>query len=85
MPENNSPAKPALPLSARQVECLARIAAGETSSQIADALKLSPRTVDHYVAAACARLGVKTRAHAVAMALQLHLLPDAAGSRRAGP
>ena len=66
-------------LSARQAECLRRIASGETSSQIAEALNLSRHTVDHYIGGACDRLGAKSRAHAVAIAMvhRLISLPDA--------
>jgi DNA-binding CsgD family transcriptional regulator len=63
------------PLSARQLECLARISAGETSAQIAAALGLSPRTIDHYVGGACAKLGVRSRAQAVAKAISLEMIP----------
>jgi LuxR family quorum sensing-dependent transcriptional regulator len=67
-------------LSARQAECLRRIASGETSSQIAAALNLSRHTVDHYISGACDRLSAKSRAHAVAIALVRRLIapPDAA-------
>ena len=65
----------ALQLSLRQQECLARISGGESSAEIAAALGLSRRTVDHYVGAACARLGVRTRAQAVAKAITLNLIP----------
>ncbi len=58
-------------LTPRQVECLRRIAAGETSAQIAGALGLSRHTVDHYIGAACDRLGAKSRTHAVAKAIAL--------------
>jgi DNA-binding CsgD family transcriptional regulator len=61
-------------LSARQLECLSRIAAGETSAEIALALGLSRRTVDHYVGTACAKLGVRNRAQAVAKALTLEII-----------
>ena len=61
-------------LSLRQVECLRRIANGETSMEIARALHLSPHTVDHYIGEACDRLGARTRAHAVALALALRLI-----------
>jgi DNA-binding CsgD family transcriptional regulator len=67
-------------LSARQAECLQRIACGETSVEIAAALELSRHTVNHYIDEACNRLRAKTRAHAVALAL-LHgliALPDIA-------
>jgi DNA-binding CsgD family transcriptional regulator len=59
----------ALPLTPRQLECLSRIASGETSAEIGAALGLSKRTVDHYVVHACARLGVRNRAQAVAKAI----------------
>jgi DNA-binding CsgD family transcriptional regulator len=62
------------PLSPRQLECLKRIAAGETSMRIAASLGISPRTVDHYVALACAKLGVRTRAQAVAHVIVLKII-----------
>ena len=61
-------------VSRRQLECLTRIAAGETSAEIGEALGLSVRTVDHYVGAACARLGVRSRAQAVARVIWLELI-----------
>ena len=61
-------------LSERQVECLRLIAAGETSAGIAEYLGLSNRTVDHYIRFACAKLGVRTRAQAVARAIELKLI-----------
>ena len=72
-------------LSARQVECLQRIAGGETSAEIALSLGLSVRTIDHYVRFVCAKLGVRGRAQAVAKALNLKLIqgPEALGSTAA--
>jgi len=61
-------------LTARQLECLRRIADGETSAEIAESLGLSKRTIDHYVQFACAKLGVRNRAQAVAQAIQLELI-----------
>lgn len=61
-------------LSPRQLECLSRIAAGQTSFEIARDLGLSNRTIDHYVRFACAKLGVRNRSQAVAKALQLKLI-----------
>ena len=65
-------------LSPRQIECLSRIARGETSAEIAVALGLSKRTIDHYVNSACGRLGVRNRAQAVAIAISEGLIvgPD---------
>jgi DNA-binding CsgD family transcriptional regulator len=57
------------PLTPRQLECLSRIAQGETSAEIGAALGLSKRTVDHYVLHACTRLGVRNRTQAVAKAI----------------
>ena len=57
-------------LSKRQRECLQGIAEGLTSAEIAAALGLSPRTVDHYVEDACDKLKVRSRAHAVAEAIR---------------
>jgi DNA-binding CsgD family transcriptional regulator len=51
---------------ARQLECLEMIARGETSAEISDALGISRRTINHYVANTCARLGVRNRTQAVA-------------------
>jgi DNA-binding CsgD family transcriptional regulator len=62
-------------LSARQIECLTRIAAGETSAEIALALGVSRRTVDEYVGAACARLGVRSRSQAVAVCISQNIIP----------
>ena len=56
-------------LTPRQLECLSRIAQGETSAEIGTALGLSKRTVDHYVLHACARLRVRNRTQAVAKAI----------------
>jgi DNA-binding CsgD family transcriptional regulator len=65
---------PIVQLSPRQVECLRRIALGQTTAEIAIALGLSPHTVNHYVDSACDKLQAKTRAHAVATALERNLL-----------
>jgi DNA-binding CsgD family transcriptional regulator len=46
-----------------------RIARGETTAEIAVALGHSRHTVDHYVGAACARLGARSRAQAVAITI----------------
>jgi DNA-binding CsgD family transcriptional regulator len=61
-------------LTARQIECLRRIAGGEISVEIAASLGLSVRTVDHYIGAACAKLSARTRAQAVATAIRLGLI-----------
>jgi PAS domain S-box-containing protein len=62
---------------AREREVLALLAAGATDEQIAEMLGLSPATVQTHVRNAKAKLGARTRAQAVAMALQ-HGMIDAA-------
>lgn len=52
-------------LTQRQIECLKWVRAGKSSSDIGDMLGISARTVDDHVAAACARMGVRTRVQAV--------------------
>ena len=53
-------------LTDRQRQCLTLASGGLTSSRIAAALGLSPRTVDEHLADACRLLGVRTRIQAVA-------------------
>jgi DNA-binding CsgD family transcriptional regulator len=68
-------------LTPRQLECLRRITAGQRTAEIAGALGLSPRTIDHYIRETCIRLQVRSRAEAVAKAIGLGLIrtPAAAG------
>src|ERR671922_944374 len=54
----------------REREVLALLAAGATDEQIAEMLQLSAATVQTHVRNAKAKLGARTRAQAVAMALQ---------------
>lgn len=62
------------PLTPRQIECLAWARDGKSSGDIGLILGISARTVDGHVAEACARLEVRTRVQAVAMATQLGYL-----------
>lgn len=61
---------PPVRLSRREAECLAMVADGLTSKQIARRLALSPKTIDLHIARACWRLGVATRAQAVARGIE---------------
>jgi len=61
-------------LTARQAECLYWVQAGKSSPEIGLILGLSSRTVDAYVAAACQRLGVRTRTEVVIRARSLGLI-----------
>jgi PAS domain S-box-containing protein len=54
----------------RERQVLALLAAGATDEQIAELLDLSPATVQTHVRNAKAKLGARTRAQAVALALQ---------------
>jgi len=56
------------PLTPRQRECLLWVRMGKSSSDIGDLLGLSAETVNDHIAAACQRLGVRTRVQAVAEA-----------------
>jgi PAS domain S-box-containing protein len=77
-PEPNRKAQPANHVSrftrggptSREREVLGLLAAGATDEQIAGLLELSPATVQTHVRNAKAKLGARTRAQAVALALQ---------------
>ena len=62
------------PLSAREREVLALIALGLETPEIAKELYISEHTVRTHVRNAMGRLGARTRAHLVAIALTGHLL-----------
>jgi DNA-binding CsgD family transcriptional regulator len=64
---------PRMPTS-REREVLGLLAGGRTDGQIADLLDLSPATVQTHVRNAKAKLGARTRAQAVAIALQRGLI-----------
>lgn len=57
------------PLTARQLEVLALVAAGMTSPEIAERLFISRRTVDNHIATVVARLGVSSRTQAADLAV----------------
>lgn len=61
-------------LSAREVELLERIVRGDTEVVIADHLGISPHTVRTHVKNIYRKLRVRTRAGAVRLALENHLL-----------
>jgi DNA-binding CsgD family transcriptional regulator len=74
-----SPAQPGRPAptrrpapgpTGRERQILAMLADGDTDVQVAAKLKLSPATVQTHVRNAKAKLGARTRAQAVAMALR---------------
>lgn len=61
-------------LSKREREVLQLVAAGETNSEIASHLHLSPHTVKEYASSAYRKLGVRNRLEAVTRADKLGLL-----------
>jgi DNA-binding CsgD family transcriptional regulator len=63
--------------SARECEVLELLASGATDAQIAARLDLSPATVQTHVRNAKAKLGARTRAQAVALAIQRGLIQTA--------
>ncbi len=71
-PRSSTQTNPAQ-LTERQLEVFRHVATGGTNTQIADALHISPRTVEHHVASILAKLEVTSRAEAVARAGELGL------------
>jgi DNA-binding CsgD family transcriptional regulator len=68
--QENPPAEPAdAGLTPREVEVMTLLALGRTGTQIAEQLVLSPDTVRNHTRNARDKLGAKTRAQAVALAL----------------
>ena len=63
------------PLSRKQLEAVAALAAGETYEETAQRLGVSPTSIRYRYAAVCQRLGVPNGSAAVARALALGLLP----------
>jgi non-specific serine/threonine protein kinase len=61
-------------LTSREQEVLRLVAEGLTSKQIGQQLFVSPRTVDHHLTAIFSKLGVETRAQAVAVATRDSLI-----------
>ncbi len=68
------PSQPTSPLTAREQEVLRLVAQGRSTKAIGQQLFLSPSTVNHHLTAIFTKLGVNTRAQAVAVAAQRELL-----------
>lgn len=60
-------------LTARELEVLALVARGLRNAEIADALVVSKRTIDHHVSAILRKLGAHTRGEAAAEAARLEI------------
>ncbi|MGE3285767.1 MAG: AAA family ATPase [Pseudonocardia sp.] len=73
LPRGRSPATRANPagLTDRQLDVLALLAEGKSNSEIAAHLVISPRTADHHVSAILAKLQVRSRGEAAALARRL--------------
>jgi DNA-binding NarL/FixJ family response regulator len=83
-PNETTRANPA-GLTGREVEVLQLLAQGHTNAQLARRLHRSAKTIDHHVSAVLDKLGVRSRAQAVAAALALGLVEtprDAPGQPR---
>ena len=61
-------------LTSRELEVLGALVNGSSNNAIARQLSLSPRTVEHHIASILQKLGVQTRAEAVALSLKQGLL-----------
>jgi|SRR4051812_35916089 len=57
-------------LSPREREVMTHLAAGAKGTEIAELLEISPETVRNHVRSARGKLGARTRAHAIALAIQ---------------
>jgi DNA-binding CsgD family transcriptional regulator len=64
-------------LSDREVEVLRLVARGKTNKEIASALDLSPKTVQHHIAHVYDKIGVESRAAAALFATEAGLLAPA--------
>jgi DNA-binding NarL/FixJ family response regulator len=67
---------PAVSLSEREAEVIRLIAQGHTSKEMAQALSLSPRTLETYKARAMSKLNLRTRADLIRYALRSGWLRD---------
>jgi len=72
----NTPANARTDLTERELEVLKRVAQGERSKEIAVRLGISERTVKAHLASIYNKLGVDSRAAAIAIAAQKGLLPS---------
>jgi DNA-binding CsgD family transcriptional regulator len=72
-------------LTAKEIEVLALLLEGCTNVQIARRLHRSPKTVDHHVSAILEKLGVHSRAEAVAAAFALGIAPRQRVDQSPGP
>ncbi|MFK7975499.1 MAG: response regulator transcription factor [Halioglobus sp.] len=58
-------------LTERERQCLEMVSAGFTTPQAAAGLQIGERTVETHISNAMRKLGVSTRAHAIAKAMRM--------------
>lgn len=63
------------PLSAREIEVVARVIEGDSNREIADSLGLSVRTVQSHVVNSRVKLGARSRTHLAVLALRAGVVP----------
>lgn len=68
---------PTVALTPREVAVLIEVSTGKSALEIATTLNISARTVERHTQSAMAKLGVRSKAHAVARSLELRLLDSA--------
>lgn len=71
---SNTPATPAEPLTARELDVLRLIVQGTRNSEIGQRLSISVKTVETHLTSIYGKLGVQSRAEAIALAQKQELL-----------
>jgi two-component system, NarL family, response regulator len=74
VPDSPRPENPPSPLTRREQEILALVAAGKTNQEIASLLYLAPSTVRVHIHAVLQKLNVHDRTHAAVIAIQKRLI-----------
>ena len=72
--EQQDRTKPTLSFSKREIQILSLVAEGRTDNEIGILLCMSAKTVSWYVREVRLRLGARSRAHAVALAMRQGIL-----------
>ena len=72
--EQQDRTKPTLSFSEREIQILSLVAEGRTDNEIGIRLCMSAKTVSWYVREIRLRLGARSRAHAVALAIRQGIL-----------
>jgi DNA-binding NarL/FixJ family response regulator len=78
-PEPDTPTTAEPSLTRRELDVLYQLAAGKRANEIADELQISPKTVGSHVHSIFAKLGVRSRAQAVARAYERGLVQSSGG------